>query len=99
MEHNFYPNVKEKPSSLSVCAFSPNSKFLAVGSVDSVVKLWDLRGDKTQKDQSLMQIKSHMGAISSLAWIRSLKGDAYGNEILASASQSGDIYLHSNKNG
>jgi hypothetical protein len=46
-----------------------------------------------------MQIKSHMGAISSLAWIRSLKGDAYGSEILASASQSGDIYLHSNKNG
>lgn len=74
MEHNFYPNAKEKPSSLSVCTFSHNSKFLAVGSVDSVVKLWDLRGDKSQKDQSIMQIKSHMGAISSLAWIKSLKG-------------------------
>jgi WD40 repeat protein len=99
MEHNFYPNAKEKPSSLSVCSFSHNSKFLAVGSVDSVVKLWDLRGDKNQKDQSMLQIKSHMGAISSFAWIKSLKGDSYGSEILASASQSGDIFLHSNKTG
>jgi WD40 repeat protein len=99
MEHSFYPSGKEKPSSLSVCAFSHNSKFLAVGSVDSVVKLWDLKGDKTQKDQSLLQIKSHMGSITSFAWIRALKGDAYGTEILASASLSGDIYLHSNKAG
>lgn len=98
MEHNFYPNGKEKPSSLSVCAFSHNSKFLAVGSVDSVVKLWDLRGDKNQS-QSNLQIKSHMGSVTSFAWIKSLKGDNFGSEILASASLSGDIYIHSNKTG
>jgi WD40 repeat protein len=99
MEHNFYPIFKEKPASLSACAFSPNSKFLAVGSVDSVVKLWDLKSDKNQKDQSISQIKSHLGAISSLAWIKSLKGEGYGTETLASASTSGDIYIHSNKSG
>ena len=44
LENNFYPNSKEKPSVLSSCAFSHNSKFIAVGSVDSVVKVWDLRG-------------------------------------------------------
>lgn len=99
MEHNFYPSGKEKPSSLSVCAFSHNSKFLAVGSVDSVVKLWDLRGDKNQKDQSTLQIRSHMGSITSFAWIKTLKGEAFGSEILASSSLSGDIYIHSNKTG
>lgn len=99
IEHNFYPSGKEKPSSLSVCAFSHNSNFLAVGSVDSVVKLWNLRSDKNQKDQSTMQIKSHMGSITSFAWIKSLKGEGFGSEILASSSLSGDIYIHSNKTG
>ena len=84
---------------MSVCAFSPNSKFLAVGSVDSVVKLWDLKTDKNQKDQSTLQIKSHMGAITSFAWIKNLRGEAYGSENLASASSSGDIFIHSNKGG
>ena len=40
-----------------------------------------------------------MCGVTSLAWIKSLKGDQYGSEILASSSSSGDIYVHSNKNG
>lgn len=40
-----------------------------------------------------------MGAITSFAWIRNLKGESYGTDILASSSSSGDIYLHTNKNG
>lgn len=99
MEHSFYVNNKDKPVSLNTCSFSPNSKYLAVGSVDSLVKLWDLRAEKSQKDQSVIQIKSHMGAVSSFAWIRNLKGEAYGSEVLASSSTSGDIFIHSNKNG
>lgn len=46
MEHNFYNNPKEKIYALSACSFSPTSKFLAVGSVDSLIKIWDLRSDK-----------------------------------------------------
>lgn len=98
-EHSFYAHFKEKPSSLAVCAFSHNSKFLAVGSVDSVVKLWDLRADKNQKDHSPLQIKSHMGAITSLAWLKNVRGEAYGSDNLASSSSSGDIFIHSNKGG
>jgi hypothetical protein len=40
-----------------------------------------------------------MGAITSFAWIKNLKGEAYGTENLASASSSGDIFIHSNKTG
>jgi WD40 repeat protein len=48
-----------------------------VGSIDSLIKIWDLRGDKnTQKEP--LYIKSHMGGVSSLAWIKALKGENYG---------------------
>ena len=99
LENNFYPNYKEKPSALSSCSFSPSSKYIAVGSVDSAVKVWDLRGQKESKDQNIYHIKSHMCGVTSLAWIRNLRSDLMGSDILGSASSSGDIYLHSNKNG
>lgn len=100
LEKNFYPNFKEKPSSLSSCAFSPNSRYIAAGSVDSIVKLWDLRGDKNaEKERDVIQIKSHMCGVTSLAWIKNLRSESIGGELLASASSSGDLFLHSNKAG
>jgi WD40 repeat protein len=77
MEHNFYTNYKEKIYALSACSFSPTSKLLAVGSVDSLIKIWDLRSDKNTQKEPLM-IKSHMGGVTSLAWIKSLRGENYG---------------------
>jgi WD40 repeat protein len=80
LEKNFYSNYKEKPSSLTSCAFSHNSRYIAVGSVDSVVKLWDLRGDKNaDKDQNIVQIKSHMCGVTSLAWIKNMRSDLVGS--------------------
>ena len=40
-----------------------------------------------------------MCGITSLAWFKNLKNELQGNDILASSSSSGDIYLHSNKHG
>ena len=100
MEYNFYPNYKEKPSSLTACAFSPNSKYIAVGSVDSLVKVWDLRGQSnSQKEQNVAQVKSHMCGVTSIAWLKNLRPELTSSDILASASSSGDIYFHSNKTG
>lgn len=80
LQKNFYSNYKEKPSSLTSCAFSHQSKYIAVGSIDSVVKLWDLRGDKnTEKDQNIHQIKSHMCGVTSLAWLKYLRSDLVGS--------------------
>ena len=90
LENNFYPNAREKPSPLSNCAFSPNSKYLAVGSQDSTVKVWDLRGQNNpQKEQTFSQIKSHMCGITSLTWIKNFRGENIGTDILASSSSSG----------
>ena len=72
LEHNFYPNVK--PTQLTSCAFSPSSKYIAVGSVDSLIKVWDLRG-QNQKESSIMQIKSHMCGVTSLAWVRKYRSE------------------------
>lgn len=43
------------------------------------------------------EIKSHIGSITSLAWIKNLRGEGFGTDIIASASTSGDIFLNSNK--
>jgi WD40 repeat protein len=81
---------------------------LAVGSVDSTIKLWDLRNDKnSQKDQQSTLLKSHhMGSVTSMTWIKNMKSQMIGGldkneriDILASSSSSGDIYIHSNKTG
>jgi WD40 repeat protein len=42
-EYSFANSVKDKAPSLSACAFSPSSRYLAAGSIDSVIKLWDLK--------------------------------------------------------
>lgn len=46
-----------------------------------------------------MQIKSHMCGVTSLAWVKNLRSELMGTDILASSSSSGEIFLHSNKNG
>ena len=72
---------------------------MAVGSVDSIVKVWDLRGgDKEKDDKNITHIKLHMCGVTSLAWIKGLKNGEIG-DVLASASSSGDIYLHANRMG
>ena len=40
-----------------------------------------------------------MCGVTSLAWVKNLKNEVMGSGILASASSSGDIYMHSNKSG
>ena len=76
---------------MSTCAFSPNSKYLAVGSQDSTVKVWDLRGQNNIKEEkeNYSQIKAHMCGVTSLCWIKNFKGENIGNDILASSSASG----------
>lgn len=58
--------------------------------------MWDLKEKETKK--APLQIKSHIGAITSLAWIKSYQKNSSAGEILASSSSIGDIYLHSLKN-
>lgn len=87
-EHSFAAS-KDKSTSINCCMFSSDSKYIAAGSADSLVKLWELH--KNNDVNSI--IKSHIGSVTSLAWIRR----ANQGEILASASSIGDIYLHTAK--
>jgi len=47
--------------------FSPKSKFIAAGSVNSTVKVWDMKSNKEK--QALHKLKGHAGAVTSIAWI------------------------------
>jgi WD40 repeat protein len=47
--------------------FSPHSNYIAAGSSDSLIKVWDL---KSNQKNTYGTIKSHVGSVSSLAWIR-----------------------------
>jgi WD40 repeat protein len=62
-----------------------------------MIKIWNIKESK--KNPVPIQIKSHLGAITSLAWLKNLKNIKADSEILFSASSSADIYLHQNKNG
>jgi WD40 repeat protein len=72
--------------------FSNHSHFIAAGSSDCLVKIWDMKNHK----QVYSTIKSHVGQVTSLSWIKN-SGIEKGPEILASSSTIGDIFLHSIK--
>lgn len=40
-----------------------------------------------------------MCGVTSLAWVKNLRSELMGTDILASSSSSGEIFLHSNKTG
>jgi WD40 repeat protein len=48
--------------------FSPHSNYIAAGSSDSLIKVWDLKNNNQKNTYAT--IKSHVGSVSSLAWIR-----------------------------
>lgn len=85
-------NPRDKLPSVISTAFSHNSKYIAAGSLDSTVKVWDL---KAKDKDNCTTLKSHLGGVSSLAWLKTIRNEP---DVLASASQSGDIYLHSLRN-
>ena len=80
-----YYSISEEPSSINTCLFSPKSKFIAAGSVNSTVKVWDMKN--TKEREPIKKLKGHVGAITSLAC-------ANHEEMIASSSTCGDIYLH-----
>lgn len=75
--------------------FSSHSHYIAAGSSDCLVKIWDMKNHK----HVYSTIKSHVGSVSSIAWIKSLGTEKAQGEIISSASSIGDIYLHSVKTG
>jgi WD40 repeat protein len=78
-----------KVVSVNSCAFSSNSRYIAAGGSDGLVKIWDMR--RSEKEADLV-LKSHIGAVTSVAWSRS-------DDIIASSSVSGDVVLNSVGNG
>jgi WD40 repeat protein len=46
--------------------FSPSSQYIAGGSSDSLIKIWDMKNHK----QVYSTIKSHVGSITSIGWIK-----------------------------
>ena len=71
MDYAFSPNSRDKLPSVTSTAFSHNSKYIAAGAVDSTLKVWDLKA-KQEKD-NCTTIKSHLGGVTSLAWLKSIK--------------------------
>lgn len=73
--------------------FSPQSHYIAAGSSDCLVKIWDMKNHK----HVFSTIKSHVASVTSLAWIKHLGMEKVQGDVLASASSIGDIFLHSIK--
>ncbi len=48
--------------------FSSQSHYIAAGSSDFLVKIWDMKNHK----HVFSTIKSHVASVNSLAWIRNL---------------------------
>lgn len=80
-----YHSGQEEPSSINCCLFSPRSKYIAAGSVNSTVKIWDMKANKQK--QAIRKLKGHTGAVTSIGWINN-------EQLIASSSTSGDILLH-----
>lgn len=80
-----------KAVSINSCAFNSNSRYIAAGGTDSVVKVWET---KSNSKEVFLNLKYHFGAVSSVCW-----GSFGENEILASANILGDLYLNSLKGG
>lgn len=80
-----YYSLSEEPSSVNSCLFSHKSKFIAAGSVNGTVKIWDMKNIKER--EPMKKLKGHVGAVTSLAWVGQ-------EEIIASSSTCGDVYLH-----
>jgi protein NEDD1 len=78
-----------KVVSVNSCAFSSNSRYIAAGGADSVVKIWDM---KSATKEVPMTLRSHFGSVTSVAWSKL-------DDIVASSSMIGDIFLNSAKNG
>jgi len=85
-EVNFDP---QKIVSVNSCAFSSNSRYIAAGGADSLVKIWDMRS--TTKEVPIV-LRSHFGSVTSVAWSKF-------DDIVASSSMIGDIFLNSARNG
>lgn len=62
-----YNSISEEPASVNCCIFSPKSKFIAAGSVNSTVKIWDMKHIKER--EPMKKLKGHVGAVTSLAWV------------------------------
>ena len=62
-----YYSVTEEPSSVNSCLFSHKSKYIAAGSVNSTVKIWDMKNIKER--EPMKKLKGHVGAVTSLAWV------------------------------
>lgn len=78
-----------KVVSVNSCAFSSNSRYIAAGGSDSLVKIWDM---KSAKKEVPLVLRSHFGSVTSVAWSKS-------DDILASSSIIGDVFLNSVTNG
>jgi WD40 repeat protein len=46
--------------------FSNNSHYVAAGSSDSLIKIWDMKNHK----HVYLTLDSHNGAVTSLGWIK-----------------------------
>ena len=79
----------QKIVSVNSCAFSQNSRYIAAGGTDSLVKIWDMKG--TTKEVPLV-VRSHFGSVTSVAWSKF-------DDIVASSSMIGDIFQNSARNG
>lgn len=54
-----------KVVSINSCAFSPNSRYIAAGGTDSVVKVWET---KSNSRDIYLNLKEHFGSVSSVCW-------------------------------
>jgi WD40 repeat protein len=80
---------QQKPVSVNSCAFSSNSRYIAAGGTDSLVKIWDMRSSNKEVPTVL---RSHFGSVTSVAWSKL-------DDVVASSSMIGDIFLNSARNG
>ena len=74
--------------SVNSCAFSSNSKYIAAGGSDSTVKIFEMKSNRSE----YLTLKSHFGSVTSVAWAKN-------DEIIASSSIMGELFLHSMKGG
>lgn len=82
------PFDSQKVVSVNSCAFSANSRYIAGGGADSLVKIWDMKSTTKEVPNVL---RSHFGAVTSVAWSKQ-------EDIIASSSIIGDIFLNSARN-
>lgn len=51
--------------SINSCGFNNNSKYIAAGGTDSVVKIWET---KSNSKEVYLNLKQHFGAVNSICW-------------------------------